>query len=445
MAEEDNVIDLVGQNKKLSTIVKVDNNLLINGFPTFSKSWTPFDIDWWNIIDSQVVDQKDNRIKIPISKVKDLMYLRKHMTNDAFIEKSNNTLRKFMSLQAGFEKKEKDKKIYVNVNIFSQSYIDTECNAWIRVSPQATRYFNNLSQWTRFALEQVTRLRTSYSKKLFMYLKQWRTIGRRTFTLEEFRKVMDVPESYRPGSIDQKILNPTAEYLAPYFVKFRITKNYTKGIRGRKLIGYTFTFKPESKTQRDAGYNKEVEETIHLYSIMTNDYLTLNQKFRAIDRYRELKLGTTKKYYESSHPNTIFLDPNSAHRSKRGVTTRADLADLAKYKISDLESIIEIYETLLKNGKIKEWDLKDLAIIERVCFDKQIKLAAKTEHTDNSYVPHSKTIASSLVVRLCIAHRLNDYNSETIDNEIERLVRNTFGEYKRKEDNRSYELKHNID
>ena len=194
MAEEDNVIDLVGQNKKLSTIVKVDNNLLINGFPTFSKSWTPFDIDWWNIIDSQVVDQKDNRIKIPISKVKDLMYLRKHMTNDAFIEKSNNTLRKFMSLQAGFEKKEKDKKIYVNVNIFSQSYIDTECNAWIRVSPQATRYFNNLSQWTRFALEQVTRLRTSYSKKLFMYLKQWRTIGRRTFTLEEFRKVMDVPE-----------------------------------------------------------------------------------------------------------------------------------------------------------------------------------------------------------------------------------------------------------
>ena len=85
MAEEDNVIDLVGQNKKLSTIVKVDNNLLINGFPTFSKSWTPFDIDWWNIIDSQVVDQKDNRIKITISKVKDLMYLRMNINNYSFI------------------------------------------------------------------------------------------------------------------------------------------------------------------------------------------------------------------------------------------------------------------------------------------------------------------------------------------------------------------------
>ena len=445
MDEENTIIDLDGQNKKLSTIVKVDNRLLINEFPTFSKRWTPFDIDWWNIIDSQVVDQEDNRIKIPISKVKELMYFRKHITNDAFIKKSNDTLKKFMTLQASLEKEEKGKKIYVNVNVFSQSYIDTEYNAWIRVSPQATRYFNNLSQWTRFALEQVTRLRTSYAKKLFMYLKQWRTVGKRTFTLEEFRKVMDVPDSYRPGSIDQKILNPTAEYLAPYFMKFRITKNYAKGIRGRKLIGYTITFKPESKTQKDVGYNKEVEETIHLYAIMTNDYLTLDQKFRAIDRYRELKLGTTKKYYESSHPNTIFLDPNSAYRSKRGVTTRADLADLARYKITDLESIIGIYETLLKNGKLKEWDLKDLIIIERVCFDKQVKLAAETEHTVHSYVPHSKILASSLVLKLCIAHRLNDYNSDNITKEIEILVRTTYGESKRKEDNRPYELKHYIE
>jgi replication initiation protein len=97
---------------------------------------------------------------------------------------------------------------------------------------------------------------------------------------------LNVPKRYRPGSIDQKILNPTAEYLAPYFMNFRITKNYSKGIRGRKLVGYTFTFRPESKTQKDVGYNKRIEETTHLYSIMTNTFLTTEQKFRAIYHYR---------------------------------------------------------------------------------------------------------------------------------------------------------------
>lgn len=185
MSEELNLIEISDedQNKKLSTIVKMDNDLLVKGFPNFSKKWTPFDIDWWNIIDSQVLDQKDNLIKIPISKVKELMYFRKHITNDEFIKKSNDTLKKFMTIQASLEQEDGDKKIYMNVNIFSQSYIDTDYNAWIRVSPQATKYFNNLSQWTRFALEQATRLHTSYSKKLFMYLKQWRTVGKKDLYL----------------------------------------------------------------------------------------------------------------------------------------------------------------------------------------------------------------------------------------------------------------------
>lgn len=100
-------------------------------------------------------------------------------------------------------------------------------------------------------------------------------------------------------------------------MNFRITKNYSKGIRGRKLIGYTFTFKPESKTQKDVGYNEQIEETAHLYSIMTNTYLSTEQKFRAIDRYRGLKLGTTKEYYETAHPQTVFLDSESDHRRKR--------------------------------------------------------------------------------------------------------------------------------
>src|SRR5699024_52512 len=136
MSEELNLIEISDedQNKKLSTIVKMDNDLLVKGFPNFSKKWTPFDIDWWNIIDSQVLDQKDNLIKIPISKVKELMYFRKHITNDEFIKKSNDTLKKFMTIHTSLEQEDGDKKIYMNVNIISYSYIDTDYNEIVRAS-----------------------------------------------------------------------------------------------------------------------------------------------------------------------------------------------------------------------------------------------------------------------------------------------------------------------
>ncbi|MCT7675662.1 MAG: hypothetical protein N4Q01_01255 [Lactobacillus iners] len=81
----------------------MDNDLLVKGFPNFSKKWMPFDIDWWNIIDYQVLDQNDNLIKIPISKVKKLMYFRKHITNDEFIKNSTDTLNNFMTIQASME------------------------------------------------------------------------------------------------------------------------------------------------------------------------------------------------------------------------------------------------------------------------------------------------------------------------------------------------------
>lgn len=118
---------------------------------------------------------------------------------------------------------------------------------------------------------------------------------------------------------------------------------------------------------------------------------------------------------------------------------------LSGYKITDLEAIIITYEDLLKNGKLKEWDLQDLAIIEGACFDKQIKLAAKTEHSDKPYVPHRKILINSLVIRLIDGHRLNDYKSESIDLEIDRLVRENFGKYKQEEDKQPYELRFNYD
>lgn len=432
---------LIEEGKNLNHIVKIDNRLLDDAFPTFTKDWSAFDLDWWNLVDSQVVDKRDNVIKIPAMQVKDLMHIRKHMTVAGFIKRSNESLKKLLTVQLSVERQEKDKMIYINTNIFDTSYIDSDYNVWIKIKPDVIGYFNDIAMWTRFALEQVTRLHTTYAKKLFMFLKQWRTVGSRTFTIDEFREKLAVPKSYKPGSIDQKILNPAAEELAPYFFNFRIKKNYDKGRRGRKLISYTFTFKPETKTQKEIGHSKVLEETQHIYSIMSNDYLTAEQRFRAVDRYRGLTFGTTQKYYEESHPLTYFINSEDGSRSKRSLLHRSDLEGLSGYSITILENLTYTYEKLLGDGKLREWDIQDLSMIERQLLIKQVTLSQKTKDSDKPYIPKRKSIAMHLFHELADKHRLDDYDLDVVKQEIEDRIRNEFGKNVRSQDNRNLEFK----
>lgn len=429
---------VVERDKNFNGIVKIDNNLLEDDFPVFTKGWDSFDLDWWNIVDSQAVDHRDNLIKIPVLQMKDLV-MRKHLSNKQFIKRSNESFKKFLTLQVSIEQTDGDKISYMNSNLFDTSYIDSDFNAWIKVKDNAINYFNNLSTWTRFALEQATCLHTTYSKRLFMYLKKWRTVGRVTFTMEEFRHKLDVPTSYRPGSIDQKILNPVAEDLAPYFFDFRITKNYAKGQRGRRLIGYTFSFRPERNTQNDVGFAKVVDETTRIYSIMSNTFLSPKQRFRAVDRYRGLKLGTTEEYYKSSHPHTYFLDPKNK-RTKRSVLNRSDLGSLANYSISILNNLVRIYEELLHKGKLKEWDLEDLQLIENKLLEKQVQLFLKSENTDNPYLPNTKFIATQIFQELNDHQIIKGYNGESVMEEIKMRINSEFGLFVQQEDNRNLEL-----
>lgn len=431
---------LIERDKNLNKIVKIDNKLLEEDFPLFTKGWDSFDLDWWNIIDSQAIDNSDNLIKIPIMQMKDLV-MRKHLSTKQFIKRSNESFKKFLTIQVSIQQEDQDKVSYMNSNLFDTSYIDSDYNAWIKVKPDATSYFNNLSTWTRFALEQATNLHTTYSKKLFMYLKKWRTVGRASFTIEDFRTKLNVPKSYRPGSIDQKILNPAAEDLAPYFFDFKITKNYAKGQRGRKLIGYTFTFRPERHDSSDVGYAKAIEETTHIYSIMSNTYLTAEQRFRAIDRYRGLKLGTTQKYYESAHPYTYFLDPDNSKRSKRSVLNRADLGNLGNYTISILNSLATTYERLLHEGKLKEWDMQDLHVIESKLFDKQVHTFLKTQDSDKPYVPNTNLIATQIFKELNDRNMIKDYKAKSVSEEIKMRINSEFGLFAQQEDKRNLEFK----
>lgn len=178
----------------------------------------------------------------------------------------------------------------------------------IRVNPDFKGLFNELDTWTRFSLEQFTSLRSTYSKTMFRLLKQYRTVGERKFTANEFRSLLDIPKSYATSDIDKRILKPVKEELAPVFKGLAVRK--LRGGRGGKIVGYTFSWKPEKKVANDFSKGKFWDEKIALDNIEHNSELTDQEKWRAIDKIKGLPLGSTekqhtKKVIKAVEPDTL--------------------------------------------------------------------------------------------------------------------------------------------
>ncbi|EOJ52766.1 hypothetical protein WMK_02888 [Enterococcus faecalis ATCC 35038] len=123
----------------------------------------------------------------------------------------------------------------------------------IRIYEKALPLLNNLDEWVRYSLQQFNELQSSYSKTMFRLLKQYRTKGFAYFSKEDFHELLDIPKTYKQGNVDQKVLEPIRQELTAIFKGLTIKKKYGKG-RGKPVIGYQFTFKPEIKKADD--FNK---------------------------------------------------------------------------------------------------------------------------------------------------------------------------------------------
>ncbi|MEJ4184460.1 replication initiation protein, partial [Enterococcus faecium] len=62
----------------------------------------------------------------------------------------------------------------------------------------------------------------------------------KTLQQNQFRSLMDIPEYYQMGNIDQKVLNPALRELKKYFNDLKVTK--IKAKKGNKIAKLEFTF-----------------------------------------------------------------------------------------------------------------------------------------------------------------------------------------------------------
>jgi len=270
------------------------------------RKFSPVEMNLFFSIISRMREKGDKTIRFSFDQLKDLSNY-KATANVRFVDDLTETYEKILSLRFG--KRSKSGLSIEMFVMFTEFKIDGESDepyVDIRIYEKALPLLNDLDEWVRYSLQQFTELQSSYSKTMFRLLKQFRTTGYAYFSKEDFHELLDVPTSYRETHINQRVIKPIKEELTPLFKGLTIKKKYGKG-RGKPVVGYQFSFKPEPKNADDFSKTQQEEQRKKIFNIEHNGELTQEEKWLAKDRVLNLKLGTHQTDFNTQQEKTDDL------------------------------------------------------------------------------------------------------------------------------------------
>lgn len=299
-------------------IVKYDPEL--NTIPL--RKFTPVEMNLFFSIVSRMRDKGDETVRFSFDQLKELSAY-KPTANNRFIDDIESTYQKILGLRFGRRSKDGlHREFFVMFTEFEINGHADDPYVDIKIYPKAIRLLNELESWVRYALSEFRDLKSSYAKTMFRLLKQFRTTGYAYFSVADFNELLDVPKSYKSSNINQSVLKPIKEELTPLFRGLTVRKKYGKG-RGKPVIGYSFTWKPEKKDANDFLQGQFQDERQKLFNIQHNGELTEQEKWRAIDKVKGLTLGSTEKQ--------ALADKQAEHDKKiRDQARKETLAELRK-------------------------------------------------------------------------------------------------------------------
>lgn len=209
------------------------------------RRFTALDLDMLMAISTKVRDKGTEEVSFTFDELKRLTRLRKNLTVEQMAQEVIQVNERLLALNFRFE----DGSKTIQFALFSCFETDHE-NAMLTVAVNQRFAFllNDLtSSFTRFELAEFADLKSSYAKEFYRRAKQYRSTGVWAVSLDEFRRLLDVPTSYRSSDLNTRVLQPIMEELGP-LMHLRIERRYAKKHSGRgrpSLVGFTFHFDRE--------------------------------------------------------------------------------------------------------------------------------------------------------------------------------------------------------
>ncbi|SKA10876.1 Protein involved in initiation of plasmid replication [Cetobacterium ceti] len=179
------------------------------------------------------------------------------------------------------------------------------------------------NNYTITDLKELISLKKSYSKNLYRLLKQWESIKKREFTLEEFKKLLAVPKSYKMCDIDKEILIPSIEELKQYFSNLNVKKIKT----GVKVTNLLFSWQDKEKVKVE----KAIQGAKKILNSAIEEKKQKVQEVKCIEQENEM-IEITKNDFDKLYEQYL-IENNATHTS---ITRKCfEIANRRIYKIID--------------------------------------------------------------------------------------------------------------
>lgn len=223
-------------------------------------------LDLLMAIASRMRDKGTSKVDFTFEELRHLAHLEKNLTNHQLAEKIVDTNRRLVALNFEY----KDGSVTLQFPLFTLFKTNEKLGTLsVSVNQEFAFLLNDLtSEFTRFELEQFTDLHSTYAKECYRRLKQYRQTGYWKVSIEDFRRLLDVPKSYQTADLNRYVLKPIEDELKD-LLHLKVKRVYQKKGSGRgrsSLVGFEFYFDREltpeqvATIERKAAERKEREE-----------------------------------------------------------------------------------------------------------------------------------------------------------------------------------------
>ena len=228
----------------------------------------------------------------------------------------------------------------------------------IKVSADFKLVLNSLlNHFTRFELDEFISLKSSYTKEFYRRMKQFRNTGAWIVSLQEFKRVLDIPEKYDVDAINKRVLDPILEELGSKY-QLTITKQYDRTGRGRPSVsGFKFTFLRDSELAREA---RDVAQTV---DVEAKEALASSVDAEVKDK----EVSRARNREKNPTPDAEFYGDRYIGRTIRMKDQRFDKYNYLKLKAiahnpedgtvqAEVQNIDDGYENMLFFETVKSWE-----------------------------------------------------------------------------------------
>lgn len=206
------------------------------------RKWSPEEMNFFFTIIAKVREQGTKLMKFNSDELRELA------SNDLHLDRWAQTMKSVASKVVDLKYYERTDCSFAIMNLFSYFRVEeSEKSVEIEVSSKFEYILNKLeAQFTMYELKEFTRIKSTYAKTMYRLLKQWRTVGKREFGVEEFKTLLDTPKAYKTSEIDRAVVKPILKELSPFFKDLKVKKVKAK-TKGTPVKSYVITWTPERK------------------------------------------------------------------------------------------------------------------------------------------------------------------------------------------------------